>query len=265
MNILVALVLLLSTPQIAAADSFLIFFNGSTTVCRPELSERGLCKPSDLTRCIVVRNQMRQPAACEATGTASFVEMETGNTKSVEDKIDIELDAGEAKTVCFDYNRNLYKLWSFQSFDKFAGSCGNKGAEQVEPVLFRLDNEKCSSGWPCNKIEVKKTSLHIDEKAKSACLNYANKNSKTQFCDLRLDVQLQSGIETSIRRQEKLFYNQEQTVCFPFDNITEGFVNIKDMGVVCRQLESCQSPEKFCDLADSLCAVETEQTLILTP
>jgi hypothetical protein len=142
---------------------------------------------------------------------------------------------------------------------------------------FPVDKRTCEAGWSCaKKVKVSKSSFspcteeleqrgmcQIDPQRFWGCFNYVNVGMGNLKCDIRLNLLFADAIELSISRNEKLFYNQSQTICLGFDKPADQFVRVSAMSIVCTDLEDTTENKSLCDVETDLCKEQTLKTLLL--
>ncbi len=260
------------------------FFSGSVTPCTKELVALGLCDQEQfpLTRCITLERSVDEPLKCMVAGKAKFVEPYTSFTKEVIDFRELLLKDRQ-QIVCFQWRDDQINAWRFDRFSFFRGHCQKEIQKEIEcdPISspctpFALDEQTCQIGWPCMKVEVKKSSFTActpELQAKQLCdaegdnywecLTYQNVGRNSLSCDVRLDLTFASGDDKSIRREEKLYYNQSHVLCFGFPEKKADFQKVKSLSIVCQPMDVQQKPSGVCDLGAQLCKEETSQILLL--
>ena len=260
-------------------------FSGSVTPCTRELVALGICdsEQDPLIQCITLEKSVQEPLRCKLAGKADFAEPYTAFTKEVTDFREIMLKDRQ-QILCFQFREDLTNAWRFDKFSFFRGHCQKETQKAVEcdPTIspctpFALDDRSCQIGWPCMKVEVKKSSFtpcttelaakglcDADGDNYWGCVTYQNVGRSHLNCDVRLDLTFAGGDDPSIRREEKLYYNQSHVLCFGFPEKKAEFQKVKALSIVCQALDAPQKPAGICDLAVQSCKEETNRILLLT-
>lgn len=259
-------------------------YGRSTDPCNNWLAEQGLCsRPgSSLSQCIVAERNEGPVLHCALGAIATYRERSTNFTKEVEKVATVTL-VQLRQTVCFDFDLEETGLWRFEEFRAFSGGCRLEEipADCVEDPTscgaFPVDKRTCEAGWSCaKKVKVSKSSFspcteeleqrgmcQIDPQRFWGCFNYVNVGMGNLKCDIRLNLLFADAIELSISRNEKLFYNQSQTICLGFDKPADQFVRVSAMSIVCTDLEDTTENKSLCDVETDLCKEQTLKTLLL--